>query len=187
MGIETLPIFMYKLQTDARKTPSRASLLNRRFLHQRNRPWGYYLDYFTDIFTTRNPSDSEISPYYNVLNRKLMPRLTKMLCRPFEAKEIKQALFDMFPDKAPGPDGLPALFFQKYWHIVGADLTKALLDILNNNGDLSMWNNFVITLVPKVDNPILVKEFRLLACAMYFTKLLLGLLVIDSGLCCMKW
>lgn len=31
------------------------------------------------------------------------------------AEEIKQALFDMAPYKSPGPDGIPAGFYQLYW------------------------------------------------------------------------
>ncbi|XP_073317203.1 uncharacterized protein [Primulina huaijiensis] len=45
--------------------------------------------------------------------------------------EIKSALFDMSPDRAPGPDGLSALFYHKYWHIIGVDVTTASLKILN--------------------------------------------------------
>jgi hypothetical protein len=33
------------------------------------------------------------------------------LVKPFEEKEIKEALFQMFPTKAPGPDSFPAHFF----------------------------------------------------------------------------
>ena len=35
------------------------------------------------------------------------------LCAPFDDKEISDALFQIGPLKAPGPDGLPARFFQR--------------------------------------------------------------------------
>jgi hypothetical protein len=34
------------------------------------------------------------------------------LLKPFVEKEVKEALFQIFPTKAPGPDGFPAHFFQ---------------------------------------------------------------------------
>lgn len=37
----------------------------------------------------------------------------------YTAAEVKAALFQVSPFKAPGSDGLPTLFFQKSWHIVG--------------------------------------------------------------------
>ena len=38
--------------------------------------------------------------------------------RPFAREEIKVALFDMSRDKAPGPDGFIATFWQCNWDIV---------------------------------------------------------------------
>lgn len=66
----------------------------------------------------------------------------------------------MYPTKAPGNDGLPALFYQRYWHIVGDEVTKKCLDVLNGNGSVVEFNHTLIALIPKVAKPTKVTEFR---------------------------
>lgn len=66
----------------------------------------------------------------------------------------------MHPLKALTPDGITMLFFQKYWHIVGTDVRKLALDILNNDKDPTELNNTFIALNLKCKNPSSQKDFR---------------------------
>ncbi|KAL0433914.1 UNVERIFIED_CONTAM: putative mitochondrial protein [Sesamum latifolium] len=47
--------------------------------------------------------------------------MNRSLAVSFTTTEVKQAVFSMFSLKSPGPNGIPLLFFQKFWPIVGND------------------------------------------------------------------
>lgn len=66
----------------------------------------------------------------------------------------------MHPDKSPGPDGFSALFFQKFWDVVGHDVIIALLGVLNDGASLKDWNTTLVTIIPKIKDPLLLKDFR---------------------------
>lgn len=66
----------------------------------------------------------------------------------------------MHPLKAPGPNGLPALFYQKYWDIVGRDVTSVALEVLNNGKSPEDINKTFLVLIPKCKNPTTPKDFR---------------------------
>ena len=86
--------------------------------------------------------------------------MNNMLLEEFTQEEVKKALFQMNPTKAPGPDGMNPLFFQKYWHIVGTDVSDAVLDYINSGKFLQSINFTHITLIPKKKNLELMSYFR---------------------------
>ena len=45
------------------------------------------------------------------------------LDKPNTSEEVGEATRQMAPLKAPGPDGIPSLFYQTYWTNVGMDVT----------------------------------------------------------------
>ncbi|KAL5564670.1 hypothetical protein UlMin_027834 [Ulmus minor] len=55
---------------------------------------------------------------------------------------------------------MSALFYQKYWSIVGEEVTTACLGFLNEGLDLGSINETLITLLPKVKCPTQITEFR---------------------------
>lgn len=86
--------------------------------------------------------------------------MNKELIRPFTKEEIKEALFQTCPTKAPGPDGLPAAFFQNHWESVGEGVTATCLHILNEKGNIAPLNHTFIALIPKAKTPRDVTEYR---------------------------
>ncbi|PNX71213.1 ribonuclease H [Trifolium pratense] len=78
----------------------------------------------------------------------------------FTADEVHNAIKDMKGLAAPGPDGLPALFYHNYWDIVGKDVTEAVLNVLNKEENPDRYNNTHICLIPKIKNPITPSDYR---------------------------
>ena len=64
----------------------------------------------------------------------------------------------MFPTKAPGPDGLPAHFFQRNWELCGDEVSEVVLRVLRGEDDPAKTNN--TCLIPKVDSPEELGQFR---------------------------
>ena len=62
--------------------------------------------------------------------------------------------------KAPGPDGMPTLFYKRFWALVGGKIQDEILCVLNGGQIPAGWNETVIVLIPKVHNPSKLKDLR---------------------------
>ena len=96
----------------------------------------------------------------DAVQQKVTPAMQEVLSSTFTAEEIKAALFQMGPTKAPGPDNMNALFYQKYWHVVGDDMIAAVLDFLNSGNMIPEINYTHIVLIPKVKSLENFSNFR---------------------------
>lgn len=73
---------------------------------------------------------------------------------------MKTALFQMYPTKAPGPDGYPAHFFQRHWDLCGPEVIEVLLRILRGEESPEVINETILVLIPKVKDPTQLTQFR---------------------------
>ena len=127
------------------------------------------VDFYTNLFSSSNPSglESVIQHTRGVVNADMNAGLIE----EFTRLEVETALKQMAPLKAPGPDGMPPLFFQHYWDSIGDDVVKAVLFCLNTKDVLPGLNHTFITLIPKVKSPEFISEFRPIALCNVLYKL----------------
>lgn len=62
------------------------------------------------------------------MGRKVTEHMEEDLSRDYTTAKIKAALKQMYPIKAPRPDGKPSIFYQKHWLIVGPMISKTLFE-----------------------------------------------------------
>ena len=98
------------------------------------------------------------------------------LTRLYTEEEVKTALFQMHPSKSPGLDSMLPFFFQKFWHIVGHDVTTAVLFVLHSGRYLRKMNYTHIVLIPKKRNQNISQTSNQLAWEMLYHKLFLRFL-----------
>ena len=75
-------------------------------------------------------------------------------------EEIKEVLWSMKPYKAPGPNGLHAGFFQKFWLLVGDSVRKEVEKVFIERKFLEYLNNTHIVLIPKIQGSEIIGNYR---------------------------
>ena len=115
-------------------------------------------EYFKELFSTSCPS--RIEEVANLVPRSVTLEMNKQLTKEFQREEIIQVVHSMHPTKAPGPDSMSAIFYQKYWDVIGNDIINTVLNVLNSNASVAPLNQTNIALIPKTNSPTKMNEFQ---------------------------
>lgn len=107
----------------------------------------------------------------DAVNPIISDDLNEFLTDSFTVEEIRKAIKQMHPLKAPGPDGMPPLFFLKFWHII------ACLDVLNRDRDIKEINYTLIELIPKVKEPSELTKLRPISLRNVIYKIIVKMIV----------
>jgi hypothetical protein len=116
------------------------------------------VSYFKSLYT-RDPSIN-CSAITDLVKEQVTPDMNDSLCKEFSDDEISDALFQIGPLKAPGPDGFPARFYQRNWDILKNDVITAVRHFFRTGFMPEGTNDTSIVLIPKIDNPSDLKDFR---------------------------
>ncbi|KAK9071869.1 hypothetical protein SSX86_008299 [Deinandra increscens subsp. villosa] len=122
-----------------------------------------FVDHFKSFMGNEVPMQSLVDP--NSLFTKHVPReVADYMVRPVTKEEVKEAIFDIDDDKAPGLDGFSAKIFKASWSIVGDEVCRAIQEFFENGKLLTEINATIISLIPKCHSPSNVADYRPIAC-----------------------
>ena len=79
-------------------------------------------EYFKLLFSSEDVG-VEMSDWANI-NLIVTGELNENLMSPVTREEVKQAVFDINPQKCPSPDGMSGYLFQHFWKTMAEDLTR---------------------------------------------------------------
>nr|GEV25809.1 RNA-directed DNA polymerase, eukaryota, reverse transcriptase zinc-binding domain protein [Tanacetum cinerariifolium] len=86
------------------------------------------------------------------------------MCSEVTNEEIKRTLFDIDDNKALGLDGFTLKLFNKACEIVHIDFCRAIKEFCRTGKLLGEVNATLVTMVPKIQTPQKVTDFRSVAC-----------------------
>jgi hypothetical protein len=114
--------------------------------------------FFADLYRV----DNEVNPrqVLSLVEPKVTQEMNEGLTEAFSDKEISDALFQMGPLKALGPDGFPARFYQRHWAIVKDDVVHAVRKFFHDGNMPEGINDTCIVLILKGNDPEELTDFR---------------------------
>ena len=91
---------------------------------------------------------------------QLFPRFVEEEDNLSLMEELKVTLHSFQKDKSPGLDGWTIEFFLGLYDLLGGDLLKVMEDTRLSGRLPTSFNSTFIALIPKVDNPSSLNDFR---------------------------
>jgi hypothetical protein len=91
---------------------------------------------------------------------QLLADENRILTANFSEKEIHDAIMEMEKNKALGPAGFPAEFYQKFWDIIKIDLMAMFQAFKQHDLPLFHLKFGTVILLPKKENVVQIQQYR---------------------------
>ncbi|GKV49208.1 hypothetical protein SLEP1_g55970 [Rubroshorea leprosula] len=92
--------------------------------------------------------------------KKISEEDNTLLTAPFNEEEIRSAVWDCDSSKSPGPDGFNFKFIKTMWEDLKTDIVGFIQEFHEQGRLVKGSNSSFIVLIPKVENPQRIEEFR---------------------------
>jgi exonuclease III len=114
------------------------------------------------FFQNLYEAEKEVDPsdILNLITERVDGSMNDQLTKPFTSTEIGDALFQIGPLKAPGPDGLPGRFFQRNWGVLREDVVRGVQEFFAKGELPEGINDTMLVLIPKGNDPQSLKDYR---------------------------
>jgi exonuclease III len=115
------------------------------------------LHYYTSLLGTSSARHTMLNWEQLQIQRHDLSQLDE----PINEEEVRKAIFEAPPKKAPGPDGYTGLFYKLTWDIIKEDLMQALKQLYELRGNTcSLVNSANVTLLPKREDALTPADYR---------------------------
>lgn len=135
---------------------------------------GHLQSYYTNLFQASGGRD--YSEALMGVEAKISEDVNRMLIREVNIAEIKLAIKQLGSLKAPGPDGFPGFFYHNYWNIVGEKVCEAIKHFFSNGFLLKELNLTNLVLIPKVQAPESLTQYRPISLCNFTVKIITKIL-----------
>lgn len=126
-----------------------------------------------DHFFERFQEQRHCRPRLSYMNFKKLSLVEKAnLEIEFSIEEIRCAVSECGAEKAPGPDGFSFAIIKHIWDIIEEDVFDFIKEFHQNGKLVSGLNSTFIVLIPKVNNPTSLDEYRPISLIGYLYKIL---------------
>ncbi|XP_074315716.1 uncharacterized protein LOC141651925 [Silene latifolia] len=131
---------------------------------------GSLLNYYSSLLGT----SASVLPFpsHLFLHDTVPPEKCGSLIQPVRVPEILDALKSIDRNKSPSIDGYSSGFFLDAWNVVGKDFKNAVLVFFQICSMPKVDNSTLLVLVPKMETPLTVKDFRPIGCCTTFYKVI---------------
>ncbi|PKI49597.1 hypothetical protein CRG98_029987 [Punica granatum] len=130
----------------------------------------YFLRNFQELFATSHPEIPD--DLEGLVSQVITDSENESLIRIPDDEEILIALNSIPNLKAPGPDGIPSLFYKHFGETVKPLLLSAVKSFFDSNFILKEWNNAFTCLIPKCQGAATFKDFRPISLCNILSRLL---------------
>ena len=115
---------------------------------------------FNAIYTTSFVAGSRDAPGLSQWQARLTNEEKESIGGVASEEEIKSALWSLKAFKAPGPDGLHAGFFHRFWLIVSKSIVDVVKKVFEEKAVPEYLNRTLIALIPKIQSLETLNNYR---------------------------